>query len=157
MQRTLFTVGAISLVLGGALLGLFSHRPSAQAAPPAKSTAKPAATTMADLLSGSLYPNTLKRDELTPAYHFIGLIDAQGKPVVCATKGEMLALGGETFLIAYLLPDAPPKAATDAAAPLPDARLTLINMHYVQAMGGIRDTLPIPATPPPPVTGTATP
>jgi hypothetical protein len=161
-------ITTLTLILGGTVFALTAHRPAAHAAPPAKTPAPPVrpptpapsqpSVTFADVLSGKTYPNTLKRDELAPAYHFITVIDAQGNPAQCATKGETQSFGGETFLVAYRLPDAParPAGATDPPPPLPDARLILINMHSIEAIGGIRDTeTPTPAAETPPQAGVA--
>ncbi len=145
MRKRLPLAAALVLTLGAGLLGLTARRPAAQAAPAARAAANP----MADLLSGRLYPTTLKRDALAPAYHFITLLDGQGIPAECATKGDVVQIAGETFLVAYRLFDAPKPTLADAAPAPPDAQLTLINMHYVQAMGGIRDSPTPPSAPAP--------
>lgn len=162
MRKISVITASVALALIGTLFGLTAQRPGAQAAPPTKPTLPPlppAGGSMTDLLSGKLYPTTIKRDELAPTYHFVTIIDAQGNPALCATKGDMQTFGGETFLVAYRLPDAParPAAATDPAPPLPDARLILVNMHSIEAIGGIRDTEAPPAPTPAPGTAAPTP
>jgi hypothetical protein len=160
--RKMPLITTLVLISGGAVFGLTANRPAAHAAPPAKppaptpSPSQPAVA-FADVLSGKTYPNTIKRDELAPAYHFITVIDAQGNPAQCATKGETQTFGGETFLVAYRLPDALPRPAGTTDPPqLPDARLILINMHSIEVIGGFRDTeTPPPAADTPPTAGAA--
>jgi hypothetical protein len=155
MTRKTLTTSLVLGLLGGSLwLGISVRHSAAQAAPVKPATPTP--NSMADLLSGRLYPNTIKRSALIANYHLVSLIDAQGKPAVCATQGTLLTLGSETFLVAYLLPPPTPAPAADATTPpttVPappadeDAQLTLINMRYVQALGGIHDVPPPTAVP----------
>lgn len=136
-------------LLGGALAGMFLGlgatrlMPLAQAAP-AKEAAvtTPAAAPLADVLSGKTYPVTLPAEKIDSHFHIIGLVDAQGKPAQVATRGETVAVGGETFLVCYDVPvtnaqtrPPQPKAGTTG-------NLIYVNMRMVQAMGGI-----IPITP----------
>lgn len=156
MTRKTLTMSLVAAALfGGLWLAATSRRPAAQAQAPAR----PAAGTLADLLSGKLYASTIQRDQLGPTYHYVSLVDAQGKAATCATRGETLTFGGETFLVTYLLPPPPPRPAGADATSAPDAQLTLVNMRDIQALGNIRDTPPpaptAPATPAP--VGTAAP
>ncbi len=150
MNRKSLNIILLAAALGGSLwLGTLAGRPTAQAQAPAKPITGP----LADLLSGKLYPSTLERDQLGPTYHYVSLVDAQGKAATCATRGETLIFGGETFLVTYLLPPSPPRAAGADATSAPDAQLTLVNMRDIQAFSNIRDTPPpaptVPATPAP--------
>lgn len=170
-HRTTLTVSLLALAMGGAFVSATARRPAAQAAKPAPALAAAAPApggTLASLLNGALYPNTMRIEQMTAAYHLVGIADAQGQPATVATKGDTVVLAGETFLVGYTVLTAPPPAAapppatppaegqsaapTTPTPPAPDtnAHLTLINMRYVQALGGIRD-LPTragrPATP----------
>ena len=70
------------------------------------------------------------------------LVDSQGRTSLYATQGETAAAGGETFLICYDVPVT--NAKTHPPLPLAGAtaNLILINMHAIEAMGGI---VPIPS------------
>ena len=152
-QKTLLTTTLLGGALAGMGLGLMATRltPPVKAAPPL--TAAPAAGPLADLYGGKTYPLTLKAEQIDSAYHMVALVDAQGRPSLYATRGETVAAGGETFLVCYDVP----LTNTKSHPPLPQAGTTAdliyINMHAVEAMGGI---IPIPA-PDAPVPLTAAP
>ena len=139
MKRVYLSGAAVALLL---LVGA-AHKPAALSAP---LPVKPAAGGMADLLDGKMYPRTIGRDELIPTYHLVGLVDAQGHTGSYATKGDIVTLAGESFLVVYIVPPPPKPADTDPGAG--DAQLSLINMHYVQAIGGIGEVTPATLNPP---------
>lgn len=140
-QKTAITIALAGATLMGALLGLGMTRltPTAKAAPAATTADNP----MAMALDGKAYPATLRADQIDSTYHLVELIDAQGKADTYATKGELVAAGGETFLVTYYVAltsgaTRPPQPKADATA-----QLTLINLRSVQAIGAI-----IPISPP---------
>jgi hypothetical protein len=156
-QKNLLTMTLLGGALAGTLLGLGATRltPIAQAAPAKEATTAPNGTTaapLADVFSGKTYPLTLPAEKIDSSYHLVGLVDAQGKPAQIATRGETVAVGGETFLICYDVPVT--SAQTRPPQPKAGATGTLIyvNLRMVQAMGGI-----IPITPAEAVAPTAAP
>ncbi len=176
-HKATLTVSLLALALGGALVSVTARRPAALAATPAPvipglATPTPATGgTMASLLNGTLYPATMRLDQMTATYHLIGLVDAQGQLATVATRGETITLAGETFLVGYTVtappagarppttppaqgPPAPPPPAPPAPTLDLTAQLTLVNMRYVQALGGIRD---LPTRTNRPATGTEAP
>lgn len=143
---TLALVGGMLIGLGFGLT-LAQTTPAAHAAPapPAASASVAApAGPLADMLAGKPYPLTLPAEKIDSSYHLIGLVDAQGKSSVYATRGDTIAAGGETFLVCYDVPLTKPQTI----APQPKAgtvgQVLFINLHVVQAMGGI-----LPIAPPP--------
>lgn len=160
--KSLLTMTLLGGALAGTFLGLGATRltPTAQAAP-AKESSKgtaatvpggPTAAPLVDVFSGKTYPLTLPAEKIDSSYHLVGLVDAQGKPAQIATRGETLAVGGETFLVCYDV--ALTNAQTHPPQPKAGATGTLIyvNLRMVQAMGGI-----IPITPADTVAPTAAP
>jgi len=156
-QKSLLTMTLLGGALAGTLLGLGATRltPLAQAAPAKEATTAPGganAATLADIFAGKTYPLTLPAEKIDSSYHLVGLVDAQGKPAQIATRGETVAVGGETFLICYDVPVT--SAQTRPPQPKAGATGTLIyvNLRMVQAMGGI-----IPITPADTIAPTAAP
>jgi len=156
-QKSLLTITLLGGALAGTFLGMEATRltPAAQAAPAKEAATTPGGTTaatLADVFSGKTYPLTLPAEKLDSSYHLVGLVDAQGKPAQIATRGETVAVGGETFLICYDVPVT--SAQTRPPQPKAGATGTLIyvNLRMVQAMGGI-----IPITPADTVAPTAAP
>ena len=139
-QKTAMTTALVGAALLGGLLGLGLTRltPTAKAAP-----AVTADSPMAEALAGKAYPSILRADQIDSTYHLVELVDAQGKADTYATKGELVAAGGETFLVTYYVAltsgtaARPPQPKADATA-----QLTLINLRSVQAMGAINPIMP---------------
>ncbi len=146
-QKNLLTMTLLGGALAGTLLGLEATRltPTAQAAPAKEAAAAPGgavSATLADIFAGKTYPVTLPAEKIDSSYHIIGLVDAQGKPAQVASRGETVAVGGETFLVCYNVP----LTSAQTHPPQPKAGTTgdlvYVNLRMVQAMGGI-----IPITP----------
>ena len=141
-QKALLTATLLGGALAGMGLGLAATRltPTALAAPaPAAASLGP----MAEMLAGKTYPVTLKAEQIDSSYHLVGLVDAQGQSSLYATRGDMLTVGGETFLVCYNVattnsPVNPPQPKAGATA-----NLIYIDMRAVEAIGGI-----IPIAPP---------
>ena len=152
-----------ALLVGGSLaagaLGLTAMRltPPALAAPPA---AKPAvaaapASPLGDLFAGKSFPPTVPVEKMVGAYRLVALVDAQGKASLYATEGQTTAAGGETYLVAYEVPLADPKAGSPPQPkPGTNGQVIFINLHAIQAMGGV---IPIQPAPPEPVVAPAAP
>lgn len=152
-QKTIWT----TMLLGGALTAMGLGLAATRLTPPVKAApglAKPvpavtAAVTMADLYSGKVYPLTLKAEQIDSSYHMAALIDAQGRTGLYATRGETVSAAGETFLVCYDVP----LTNSKTHPPLPQAgttaNLIYINLHPVEAIGGI---MPIPASDAAPLT-----
>ena len=145
-QKNLLTI----TLLGGAFAGAFfgATRLSLPAgAAPAKVFSKDAAPApvtgpLADAFSGKTYPLTLPAEKIDGSYRLMTLVDVQGKPALVATRGESITAGGDTFMVCYDV------ALTDAKTHPPQPKagaigtLLYVNLHMIQAMGGI-----IPITP----------
>lgn len=150
---TLILTGGI-LTLGALGLTLMRVTPPVQAAPV---TAKPAAAAsqMADLFAGKSFPLSLPAEKMDSSYRLIALVDAQGKPNLYATQGATTSAGGETYLVAYEVTLTDSKTG---AAPQPkpgtSGQVIFVDLHAIQAMGGI---IPIRPVPPDPVIAPATP
>ena len=146
-QRNLLTITLLGSAVVGTLVGLDATRliPFAQAAPlkpVATTAATPAALSLAEAFSGKTYPLTLAAEKIDSSYHLAALVDAQGKASLVATRGETISGAGEAFLVCYDVPltnsatrPPQPKAGTTGS-------LLYVNLHAVQAMGGI-----LPITP----------
>lgn len=135
-QSILLTATLLGGILAGA--GLTSQRltPAAHAAPIPVPTVTSTAP-LAEMLGGKTYPRTLKAEQVDATFHLLGLIDAQGQSNLYATRGETVAVGGETFLACYSVattnsPTRPPQPKAGATA-----NLVFINLRAVQALGGI--------------------
>lgn len=146
-QKSLLTITLLGATVAGALIGLSATRitPLANAAPlkPAGETAAAhGAAPLAEALSGKTYPLTLAADKIDSSYHLAALVDAQGKASSIATRGETVTAGSETFLICYDV------TLTNSATrpPQPKAgttgNLLYVNLHAVQAIGGITPITP---------------
>ena len=143
----------ISIAAGALGMTLVRLLPPAQAAPPA---AKPAAASpMADLFAGKSFPLSLPAEKMDSSYHLVALVDAQGKANLYATQGATTSAGGETYLVAYEVTLTDPKTGT-ASQPKPgtSGQVIFIDLHAIQAMGGI---VPIRPVPPDPIIAPATP
>jgi hypothetical protein len=141
-QNMLLATTLLAGVLAGAGLTSVRLTSTAHAAP---IVAVPAASTapLAEMLGGKTYPRTLKAEQVDSAFHLLGLIDAQGQSNLYATRGETVAVGGETFMVCYSVattnsPTRPPQPKAGATA-----NLVFINLRAVQALGGI-----VPIAPP---------
>lgn len=137
-QKAILTTTLLGGALAGMGLGLAATRltPPVKAAP-VVAAATPAGGPLADLYSGKTYPLTLRAEQIDATYHLVALVDAQGRPSLYATRGETAAVGGETFLVCYDVPVT--NAKTHPPQPLSGTtgQLIFINLHAVEAMGGI--------------------
>ena len=138
-QKTLLTTMLLGGAMAGMLVGLAATRltPAVKAATPAA-----AVGAMAELFAGKTYPLTLKADQINTSYHLVFLVDAQGRPSQYATRGETVAAGGETFLVCYDVPIAAAKTHPPQPKAGETGQLIYINIHAVQAIGGIISILP---------------
>ncbi len=146
-RNSLVTVLLTGSILAIGAFGLTRVRlmPPVQAAPVA---AKPiaAASQMADLFAGKSFPLSLPAEKMDSSYHLVALVDAQGKPNLYATQGATTSAGGETYLVAYEVTVTDPKTGVPPQPkPGTSGQIIFINLHAIQAMGGI-----IPIQPPPP-------
>ena len=145
-QKNLLTIALLGGAFAGACFGATRLTPPAGAAP-AKVFGKEAAPApvtgpLADAFSGKMYPLTLPAEKLDSSYRLMTLVDVQGKPALVATRGETITAGGDTFLVCYdvALTDAktrPPQPKAGATA-----TLLYVNLHMIQAMGGIISIMP---------------
>ncbi len=145
-QKSLLTISLLGATLAGTLIGLSATRltPLANAAPlkPAGTTAAPIAAPLAEAISGKTYPLTLTAEKIDASYHLVALVDAQGKPSSIATRGETFSVGTETFLVCYDV------TLTNSATRPPQPKagstgsLLYVNLHAVQAIGGITPITP---------------
>ncbi len=141
-------------ILASGALGLTLLRTMpVQAAPAA---AKPATSNpMADLFAGKSFPLSVPAEKMDGSYHLVALVDAQGKPNLYATQGQTTSAGGETYLVAYEVTLTDPKTgAVPQPKPGTSGQIIFIDLHAIQAMGGI---IPIQPVPPAPITAPATP
>jgi len=138
MTRSLFSrISAAVLLLTITAWSVTAHRPAVFAAPASDkiSAASPnTAVSLASLLSGKVYPSTLKAAQIDSAFQMVDLVDTQGKPGTYATRSETATVGSETFLVAYFVVADAGQPATTTIPPGSTLHLALINMHYVQAM-----------------------
>ncbi len=137
----------IALLLALTLWAVTANRPAAHAAAPvlpAAGTASAAPVSLASLLSGKVYPPTLKADAVDASFQMVDLVDTQGKPGTYATKGETATVGGETFLVAYFVVPVPGQAASATVPSGATLRLAFINMRYLQAMVNPRPAVAAP-------------
>ncbi len=145
-----------SLVIGMLGLTLLRTMPPALAAPAAaKPAAAASANPMADLFAGKSFPLSLPTEKMDGSYHLVALVDAQGKANSYATQGATTSAGGETYLVAYEVTLTDPKTGV-APQPKPgtSGQIIFIDLHAIQAMGGI---IPIRPVPPDPIIAPATP
>lgn len=91
-------------------------------------------TSLASLLSGKVYPPTLRAEQVDAAFQMVDLVDMQGKPGTYVTKGETASAGGETFLVTYFVVPVPGQPAAATVPSGSTLRLAFINMRYLQAM-----------------------
>jgi hypothetical protein len=149
MLTAAFTGGVVAVVA----LGLIWMRltPPALAAPVAKPAAVTAASPLADLFAGKPFPLTVPTEQIDSTYHLVALVDAQGKPSLYATQGATTAAGGETYLVAYEVTLTDPKEGTPQPKPGTIGHVIYIDLHAIQAIGGIIPIHPAetiaPATP----------
>lgn len=148
-----------ALLIGGSMaagaLGITAVRltPPAQAAPTVSKPA-PAASSLADLLAGKAFPLTVPVEKMEGSYHLVALVDAQGKASLYATEGQTASAGGETYLAAYEVTLTEPKAGSPPKLKPGSGQLIFIDLHAIQAMGGIA---PVQAATPEPAIAPATP
>jgi hypothetical protein len=152
MKRNyLMTVMLTGGIAAGALgLTLARLMPPVQAEPIAKPAAA-AASPLGDMFSGKTFPLTVSTEQMNAGYHLVALVDAQGKANLYATRGETTAAGGETYLVAYEVMLTDPKEGPPEPKPGTTGQIIFIDLHAVQAMGGIASIKPAeiiaPATP----------
>lgn len=151
-KLTVMLTGSI-LAIGALGLTLLRLMPPVQAAPIAVKPA--AASAMADLFAGKSFPLSVPAEKMDGSYRLVALVDAQGKPNLYATQGATTSAGGETYLVAYEVTLTDPKAGV-APQPKPgtSGQVIFIDLHAIQAMGGI---IPIQPVPPAPIIAPATP
>jgi hypothetical protein len=105
--------------------------------------------TLSDILTGKTVPSTLKIKELTPEWRalatsgqfdfgntFQTMISAFGGGALTSsyyTKGQTIALAGETYMIAYSLLDRPDKITGETTL-----GLSLLNMKTIGSLTNIR-------------------
>ncbi len=143
--------GILTVMLTGGILaigafGLTRLRlmPPVLAAPAA---AKPAvaANPLGDMLSGKAFPLSVPTDQMSAGYHLVALVDAQGKANLYATQGTTTSAGGETYLVAYEVTLTDPKtSAVPQPKPGTTGQIIFIDLHAIQAMGGIIPIQPAP-------------
>ena len=137
----------IGSIAAGALGTTFVRlTPPAQAAPvPAKPAAAVAANPLGDLFAGKPFPLTVSAEQMNAGYHLVALVDAQGKPSLYATLGQTTSAGGETYLVAYEVTLTDPKTnPIPQPKPGTTGQVIFIDLHAVQAMGGIIPIQPAP-------------
>jgi len=151
---TVMLTGGI-LVIGALGLTLLRTMPPVQAAPVAAKPAAVAASPMADLFAGKSFPLSVPAEKMDGSYHLVALVDAQGKPNLYATQGATTVAGSETYLVAYEVTLTDPKtSAVPQPKPGTSGQIIFIDLHAIQAMGGI---IPIQPAPPAPIIAPATP
>ena len=142
-----------ALLIGGSImagaLGMTVVRltPPVQAAPPASKPA--AANPLGEMFAGKSFPLSLPAEKMDSSYRLVALVDAQGKANLYATQGQTISAGGETYLVAYEVTLTDPKTGT-APQPKPgtSGQIIFIDLHAIQAMGGIVPIQPAPAIAP---------
>ena len=147
MKSKLGTLLLISAGIAAGALGMTFVRltPPAQAAPVAAKPAAAAANPLGDLFAGKPFPLTVSAEQMNAGYHLVALVDAQGKPSLYATLGQTTSAGGETYLVAYEVTLTDPKTSpVPQPKPGTSGQVIFIDLHAIQAMGGI-----IPIQPPP--------
>ena len=146
----------VSSNMAAGAMGLTVMRlmPPVQAAPVVSKPAAPASP-LGDLFAGKPFPLTVPVEKMEGSYHLVALVDAQGKASLYATEGQTTAAGSETYLVAYEVTLTDPKAGSPPQIkPGTKGQIIFINLHAIQAMGGI---VPIQIAPPEPVIAPATP
>ena len=143
------------LLIGGSMaagaLGMTAVRltPPVQAAPPAAKPGVVAANPMADLFAGKPFPLFVPAEKMDSSYRLVALVDAQGKANLYATQGATTAAGGETYLVAYEVTLTDPKTSpVPQPKPGTSGQIIFINLHAIQAMGGIVPIQPAPVIAP---------
>jgi hypothetical protein len=142
---TVMLTGGIA-AMGALGLTLVRLTPPAQAAPIVKPAAA-AASPLGDMFSGKTFPLTVSIEQMNAGYHLVALVDAQGKANLYATRGETTAAGGETYLVAYEVTLTDPKEGPPEPKPGTIGQIIFIDLHAVQAMGGIATIQPAPPAP----------
>ncbi|HEX5323206.1 MAG TPA: hypothetical protein VFW40_05420 [Capsulimonadaceae bacterium] len=94
-------------------------------------------------------PLTLSPDSIPSDYRLVGLIDAQGKSGYYVSRGDMLAIGSDNYLLAYEVTIFNDEAGEMKIARGDSLTLSLINLHTLEIISHI-GPLPAVATPPPP-------
>lgn len=144
-----------SLTIGMLGLTLLRTMPPVLAAPAAAKPAAAAANPIADLFAGKSFPLSVPAEKMDGNYHLVALVDTQGKANLYATQGATTSAGGETYLVAYEVTLTDPKTGTvPQPKPGTSGQVIFIDLHAVQAMGGI---IPIQPVPPAPIIAPATP
>ena len=147
-------IGSVLLVGAGMAVGaigatLVRTLPPVQAAPAAaKPTSVAAAGPMGDLFAGKTFPLSLPAEKMDGSYRLVALVDAQGKPNLYATQGQTTSAGGETYLVAYEVTLTDPKTSPiPQPKPGTSGQIIFIDLHAIQAMGGIIPIQPVPPDP----------
>ncbi len=147
MSSKLGTLLLISAGIAAGALGTTFVRltPPAQAAPVPAKPAAAAANPLGDLFAGKPFPLTVSAEQMNAGYHLVALVDAQGKPSLYATLGQTTSAGGETYLVAYEVTLTDPKTnPIPQPKPGTTGQVIFIDLHAVQAMGGIIPIQPAP-------------
>jgi hypothetical protein len=126
-------------------------------APVVRTTPRLAAEpTLASILSGNNIPTSIKLKELTPEWRamstngqleignlqaFIGLWGGGAFATNYYTKGQTVAVGSETYIVAYSL-----LSLTDKVSPDMPLSLSLLNLKTIGSMSNIRAFEPIAET-----------
>ena len=145
-RNNILTAALLGSAVAAGAVGVTLGRltPTALAAPVAKPAA--AASPLADMFSGRSFPLTLKAEQIDPSYHLVALVDAQGKPSLYATRGETTAAAGETYLVCYEVTLTDPKSGAPQPKPGTLGQIIYIDLHAIQAMGGIIPIRPADTT-----------
>ncbi len=139
----------ISMAAGALGTKFVRLMPPVQAAPVAAKPAAAASNPLGDMLAGKTFPLTVSTEQMNAGYRLVALVDAQGKPSLYATQGQTTSAGGETYLVAYEV------TLTDLKTnPIPQPKpgttgqIIFIDLHAIQAMGGIIPIQPAPSIAP---------
>ncbi len=145
---TLMLTGGI-LTVGAFGMALMRLTPPAQAAPSAAKPVAPSASPLGDLFSGKSFPLSVTAEQMNAGYRLVALVDAQGKASLYATQGATTSAGGETYLVAYEVTLTDPKTSPiPQPKPGTTGQIIFIDLHAVQAIGGIIPIQPAPSVAP---------
>ena len=143
-KKTLLLVSA-GIAAGALGMTLVRLTPPVQAAPVAAKPAAAAANPLGDLFAGKTFPLTVSAEQMNAGYRLVALVDAQGKPSLYATQGATTSAGGETYLVAYEVTLTDPKTnPIPQPKPGTSGQVIFIDLHAIQAMGGIIPIQPAP-------------
>ncbi len=146
-QKALITITGIGTFIAGAMFSPFLAHMTlpAKAAPPTLTPA-PSGGSLATLLAGKVYPISVKAEDIDSSYHILVMVDAQDKQSAYATKGDIFTVAGESFIVGYYTQFTTNPSRGPRPKPGTTGDLTLINIHSIQAMGGISTISPISAS-----------